>query len=158
MSCYHPKLTAYHQIHGGFDYNKTPMAPAGCKIIIHDRADKRKSWDPHGTHGFYIGPAMQHYRNYKCYIPTTRHTRVSNTVVFFPHSCKTLTPSPTNNINMALQDLTSVLVDPIPPMLYASPNTPIRALQRLLGPTKKRVGNKQNNNPGATPYTAQIQT
>ena len=48
---------------------------------------------------------------------------------------------------MALRDLTTALVEPIPPMLNASPNAPIRALQSLLGPTKKRVGNKQNNTP-----------
>ena len=35
-SRYHPNLSAYSQIHGVYDYNKTPMAPAGCKIIIHD--------------------------------------------------------------------------------------------------------------------------
>jgi hypothetical protein len=152
-SWYHPNLSAYSQIHGVYDYNKTPMAPAGCKIIIHDRSEERKSWDPHGTHGFYIGPAMQHYSNYKCYIPSTRATRISNTIMFFPHCCENPIPSPADQLHMALQDLTAALSQPIPPMLNASPNAPIRTLQRLLGPTKKRVGSKQNNKPDEQTHT-----
>jgi hypothetical protein len=59
-SCIQPQLSAYAQIYGQFDYNKTPLAPAGCKILIHDRANERPSWANHGTDGFYIGPALQH--------------------------------------------------------------------------------------------------
>eukprot|EP00532_Pseudo-nitzschia_australis_P014697 CAMPEP_0168284554 /NCGR_PEP_ID=MMETSP0141_2-20121125/23578_1 /TAXON_ID=44445 /ORGANISM="Pseudo-nitzschia australis, Strain 10249 10 AB" /LENGTH=143 /DNA_ID=CAMNT_0008228585 /DNA_START=853 /DNA_END=1284 /DNA_ORIENTATION=- len=36
-----PKLSAYTQVHGPFDFNKTPLAPLGCKIVIHDRAEER---------------------------------------------------------------------------------------------------------------------
>jgi hypothetical protein len=54
------QLLAYAHIYGQFDYNKTPLAPAGCKILIHDRANERPSWANHGTDGFYIGPALQH--------------------------------------------------------------------------------------------------
>ena len=38
-----PKLSAYAQVHGHFNFNKTPLAPLGCKIVIHDRADERRS-------------------------------------------------------------------------------------------------------------------
>ena len=64
-----PKLSAYSQIHCPFNFNKTPVAPLGYKIIIHDQADEHRTWAPHGTPGFYAGPVLQHYRNYKCYIP-----------------------------------------------------------------------------------------
>ena len=76
-----PKISAFSQIHGTFDFNKTPVALLGCKIIIHNRANECRTWAPHGTPGFYIGPALQHYSNYRCHIPTTKHTRVSNTVM-----------------------------------------------------------------------------
>ena len=36
-----PKISAYAQAHGNFDFNATPMAPAGCKVIIHDRPSER---------------------------------------------------------------------------------------------------------------------
>ena len=34
-----PKISAYTQIHGAFDFNKTPLSPAGCKVVVHDRID-----------------------------------------------------------------------------------------------------------------------
>ena len=36
LSRINPKLLAYMQIWGAFDFNKTPLAPIGCKAIIHD--------------------------------------------------------------------------------------------------------------------------
>ena len=47
-----PKISAYMQLHGIFDFNKTPIAPAGCKIIIHDRTNERPAWADHGFRGF----------------------------------------------------------------------------------------------------------
>ena len=89
-----PKLSAYAQIYGPFDFNKNPLAPGGCALIIHERIDQRPSWANHGPKGFYISPAMQHYRNYKCYIPSTRGTRFSNTDVMNPRQCALPTESP----------------------------------------------------------------
>ena len=41
-----PKLSAYAQLHGAFDFNRTPLAPPDTKIIIHDKpCDKRKLGD-----------------------------------------------------------------------------------------------------------------
>ena len=141
-SCIHPKLTAYAQIHGPFHFNKTPMAPLGCKIIIHDHADERWSWAPHSTHGFYIGPAMQHYRNDWCYILTTNHTRVSNTVLFYSHCCNLPITTPIDQLTMPIQDLTTTLHDPITPLLGVGPNHTIRIINHILhpkGPTKNTV-------------------
>ena len=44
----------------------------------------RASWAPHGEDGWYIGPAMEHCRCHKSYIPKTRAERISDTVDFFP--------------------------------------------------------------------------
>jgi len=67
-----PKLSSYAQLHGNFDFNRTPLAPPGTKVVIHVKPDKRKSWDPHGNTGWYTGPAMEHYRCYNIYVPKTR--------------------------------------------------------------------------------------
>ena len=67
-----PKILAYMQLYGIFDFNKTPIAPAGCKIIIHDRTNERPAWANHGSRGFYVGPAFYHYRNYVCYMSETK--------------------------------------------------------------------------------------
>ena len=36
----------------------------GCKVILHDGTEHRPSWANHGSRGFYIGPALKHYRCY----------------------------------------------------------------------------------------------
>ena len=79
-----PLISTYTQVHGMFDFNRTPLAPAGCKVIIHDRTDERPSWADHSTRGFYVGPAMKHFRNYNVLMDTTKKIRQSNTVNFFP--------------------------------------------------------------------------
>jgi hypothetical protein len=42
-----PKISAYTILEGTFDYNKTPLAPPGTKVIIHKKPLQRKTWDPH---------------------------------------------------------------------------------------------------------------
>ena len=80
-----PKLSAYAIIHGNYDFNKTPLAPPGTKVAIHLKPQQRPSWGYHAEMGFYIGPALEHYRCFKCYVPTTGSVRITDTVKFFPH-------------------------------------------------------------------------
>ena len=56
-----PKLSAYAQLHGAFDFNRTPLAPPDTKIIIHDKPAIRGSWATRGYEGWYIGLASNHY-------------------------------------------------------------------------------------------------
>jgi hypothetical protein len=56
----HPQLSAAAHYHGLVDYNKTAFAPPGCKIIAHKKPGKRRTWAPHGQHGYSLGPAMHH--------------------------------------------------------------------------------------------------
>jgi hypothetical protein len=46
-----PKLSAYAYLHGNFDFNKTPLAPLGTKVLVHLKPDQRPSWAYHGTEG-----------------------------------------------------------------------------------------------------------
>jgi hypothetical protein len=56
----HPQLSAAAHYHGLVDYNKTAFAPPGCKIIAHEKPGKRRTWAPHGQHGYSLGTAMHH--------------------------------------------------------------------------------------------------
>ena len=47
----HPQLSANDSINGTFDFNKTPLAPVGCKIVAHEKPNKRKTFDPAGIQG-----------------------------------------------------------------------------------------------------------
>jgi hypothetical protein len=38
-----PKLSAYAQLHGAFDYNKTPLALPGTKVVIHEKPSIHQS-------------------------------------------------------------------------------------------------------------------
>jgi hypothetical protein len=67
----HPQLSAAAHLHSLVDYNKTSFAPPGCKIIAHKKPGKRRTWAPHGQHGYSLGPRMHHYRCQNVYISTT---------------------------------------------------------------------------------------
>ena len=82
-------ISAYTIMHGHYNFMKHPISIAGSKVLVHDRPMDRGSWDDRGTEGYFINRAPDHYRNYKCYIPTTNAIRISNTVEFFPNCITT---------------------------------------------------------------------
>jgi hypothetical protein len=90
-----PKISAYNMLEGTFDYNKTPLAPPGTKVIIHEKPQQPKTWDPHGTEGWYLGPAMEHYRCHRVFTNKTKAERITDTVKFFPQD--TMVPSMTTD-------------------------------------------------------------
>ena len=67
-----PELSSWAYLFGNHDFNKVPLAPPGTKVMLHSKPTNRKSWAFHGEPGFYIGPAPQHYRCVKCYIPKNK--------------------------------------------------------------------------------------
>jgi len=52
------KLSAYAYLFSQFDFDKTPLAPPGTRVVVHDRPESRPSWGFHGTDGWYVGPAF----------------------------------------------------------------------------------------------------
>ena len=46
-----PKISAHNAVFGAFDFNKTPLAPPGTKVIVHKKLDNRRTWAPRGTEG-----------------------------------------------------------------------------------------------------------
>ena len=125
-STINPKLSAYAQIHGSFDFNVAPLGPPGTKVVIHEKPQQRETWAPHGVDGWYLGPAIDHYRNFVVYVPSTRSIRISDTLAWFP--TKVLMPTATSSeIAMAAAyDLTQALLHPSP----ASALSPLSDSQR----------------------------
>ena len=154
-----PKLSAYAQIFGHFDFNATPLAPCGMKAIIYEKKAQRTStWADHGRHGWYVGPEAQHYRNYKIYVTSTRECRSSDTVDFFPTKFRMPETSSADRATAALEDLTDALNNPHP----ASPfhqhgtkiNDAIRKLESIFNTNKKpddTTGSKSPRVPSAPP-------
>ncbi|KAL7474903.1 hypothetical protein ACHAW6_003744 [Cyclotella cf. meneghiniana] len=59
-----PTISAWDDLFGAFNFDATPLGPAGCRILIHNKATTRRSWDYRSHEGFYVGPALHHYRCY----------------------------------------------------------------------------------------------
>jgi hypothetical protein len=78
-----PKMSAATHLDAKYEYNRAPMAPPGTIIIAHEMPNRRRTWDQHGQDGWYIGPALKHYRCYIVYINKTRSERVVEMVDFF---------------------------------------------------------------------------
>ena len=85
------------------------MAPPGTLVAVHTKPNKRKSWDPHCIKGWYVGPAVYHYRNFRCYMPQTKSEVVSDTVDLFAHSELIPTISHEEYIQQSLTDILAVL-------------------------------------------------
>jgi hypothetical protein len=105
----HPQLSAAAHFHGLVDYNETDFAPPGCNIIVHEKPGKRRTWAPHGQHGYSLGPAMHHYRCQNVYISTTASDRIVDTLEFFPHNYQMPQLSSTDRLLMAAKDMTDAL-------------------------------------------------
>jgi hypothetical protein len=76
----HPQLSTAAHFHGLIDYNNTSFALPGCKIIAHDKPEKRRTSAPHGQHGYFLVPAMHHYRCQNVYILATASERIVDTL------------------------------------------------------------------------------
>jgi hypothetical protein len=115
----HPQLSAAAHFHVLVDYNKTSFAPPGCNIIAHEKPGKRRTWAPHGQHGYSLGPAMHHYRCQNVYISSTSSERIIDTLEFFPHNYQMPQLSSPDRLIMAAKDMMDALQNPHPEVPFA---------------------------------------
>ena len=80
----------------------TPFAPLGTKVVIHYKPINLASWGPNGKEGWYIGPALNHYRFVNFYISTTRAEVNADTMVIF-----------NGFLTQAAEDIITVLKNPL---------------------------------------------
>ena len=73
------------QLFGIFNFNRTPFAPPGTKILVHDKPENRATYDPHGSYEWYIGRVPLHHRCLKYYTTSTKSEKTSDTVDSPPH-------------------------------------------------------------------------
>lgn len=105
-----PHISAYHQLHGKYDYSKNPIGPLGCKVVAFDPPSVRLTYGAHGEEGFNIGPAMKHYRCFDVWITKTKHTRIVDTLSWHPPSPLIMpTHTPYDELINAVYTLTNSL-------------------------------------------------
>ena len=127
-----PRLSAYAQLNGQFDFNRTPLAPPGTRVLFHQKAAKRGTWAPHSQEGWYVGPAMEHYRCYRIYFPQTRAERIVDTVEFFPTKVPVPATSSLDRLIDAAKQLTDAIRKPHPAVPFQPLDTDTHAnLQKL---------------------------
>jgi hypothetical protein len=77
-----PNVSAYAHLSRPFDYNKMPLAPMGCAAQIHEKSDKRGTWQYHSVDGWYLYTSPDHYCTHACHIKVTKKEKLTNTVDF----------------------------------------------------------------------------
>jgi hypothetical protein len=82
-----PTKSANEEVNGKFDYNKTPLAPLGNKVLVYDDPTFQASWAPHGTDAYYVGPALKYYLRLQFYMPGIRGYCVADTWHLYPTHC-----------------------------------------------------------------------
>ena len=81
--------------------------------------------------GFFISQAPRHYRNFTCYIPRTRATRVSNTVEFYPTHCDLPLNDSLDIISLILSELKQLLGEKKNTHFCSNPTALQRAITSL---------------------------
>jgi len=115
QSALNPRISAWEFFQGPFDFNKTPLGPVGCRVLIYAKPATRRSWDFRAKEGFYIGPALDFYRCFKLVKSDTKSQVISDTVEFH-HAYRAIpSPSPEDKIIHGLQAIAGALKDaPLP--------------------------------------------
>ena len=96
---------------GSFDFAATPMGPLGCRVIIHKKPSKHKSWDHRGRDGFYVGYALESYRCFKAVDSKTKDASISDRVEFMHSYLTQPTLTPEDRIVHAVRLLMCALKD-----------------------------------------------
>eukprot|EP00804_Cyclotella_cryptica_P008325 CCRYP_020273-RA/>CCRYP_020273-RA protein AED:0.34 eAED:0.34 QI:0/-1/0/1/-1/1/1/0/521 len=100
-----PALSAWEDLFGPFNFDATPLGPAGCHILIHSKATTQRSWDYRSHEGFYIGPALHHYRCYRVLNKESRSVAITDAIKFRHHYLPTPDLTAEDKIIAALQQL-----------------------------------------------------
>ena len=81
-----PSISAHHGIHANpVDFLAHPLHPPGQLVVVHESPDARASWATHGLRGYYLGPALSHYRCHHVHILKTGSPRISDTLSHYPN-------------------------------------------------------------------------
>ena len=113
-SRFNPRISAYTQLYGEFNFQNTPLGSFGCKVIIHNCPQEQGTWADRGTKGWYICPALNHYWCYVCLMKTTKAEHISDTVEFFPKEGMP-TSSDTDCLIAPCEDLIEIIQTPPQP-------------------------------------------
>lgn len=105
--CRHlPAVSAWEGLHGRkYDFLAHPIAPSGMRVLVFETPDERGTFAPHGVDGFYLGPVVDAYRCFRCFVTHTNSIRVSDTLAWFPLPYKMPGASVIEQLHDLIKDL-----------------------------------------------------
>lgn len=99
-----PRLSAYEQLRGAFNWSKYILAPFGISICAYEAPAMRATFGQHCVKGFNLGYSGQHHRCMRI-VTLEGHTRVTDTLAYFPKGYSMPGASPTERLEAALKDV-----------------------------------------------------
>ena len=142
-----------------FDFNATPLATIRTEAIIFQHQDNYTTlYSDHGNKGWYVGPCLHKYQNYKVYVTRTKGTQESNGVDFFPIKYKlpnTDTACRTNLLTILLMILNLIHLSTL--LLWRWKNYLVLSLTKHLNATNQyAVSTRIKKNFNGTYYKGEI--
>ena len=107
-------ISAWEDLNGPFDYNRTPVRLIGAPAVVYKDPSKRGTWALHGTDAYYVGPAMEHYRHKKIWVPTTQRFSSTGSQSIYPAHCNVPTISEANQTRIAAGELLKAIRQAMP--------------------------------------------
>lgn len=102
--------SAYEGLYGKkYDFLAHSIVPFGTLVVVHEKPHQRGSWDTHGVKGYYLGPALNHYRSWRTFVIKSQTQRISDTLAWFPSPLLLPGSNPYDMVHAAITDLTSAL-------------------------------------------------
>ena len=143
-------ISAWHQIHGVYSFDRNPIGPIGTRVVIYESPAIRGSFSPHGKLGFYVGPVFDGYRQFQVWVNDTQSLRTSDTIAWHPTRLELPGVNAADNLQTAIKDLSVELKNyanaklPDIPGAMENPATLQPAIQQLkkilkLSPTAEKV-------------------
>jgi len=105
-------ISAYEGLLGhGYDHASNPLGVYGTPVLVHDLPSIRGTWADHGTEGFYMGPAITHYRSHKVMMKSTSRERISDNLAWFHDKIVRPGASFSDRLNANIADIAQTLKD-----------------------------------------------
>ena len=123
-----PRLSDYEQVDSIHNLERTPLAPLGCTVKIHEKPHKQLTYAPHSVDESYLGPAVHYYRCYTCYNIYTGGETTPDTIAFFPAFMKMPNYSTRDMAIHAAEDLEKAFRTPRPESPFQVGDAQLKAI------------------------------
>ena len=102
-------LSAYEELEGKFNYNKTQLFQPSFKVLVHEKPVTRHTWGLRSSIVWYIGPELNHYRCVKVYLPESKSEIITDNITIINEDSISTDLSPNQNILQSTKVLTQEL-------------------------------------------------